>query len=101
MPRNYSESLLLSLNRADSDNPGIQLAQACIKAKLPAKYVSEVLNVSRMTIHSWFRGSPIRPHSKKLVEALVSLINKDLSDGRLPAVSIADAKAYLKSLTTD
>jgi len=101
MPRTYSESLMLSVSKSPTETLGVEFASACIEAKLPAKYVAERFDVSRMTIHSWFRGSPIRPNSAKRMKVMLAQIKKDLECGRLPATGLADAKAYLRGFVNE
>jgi hypothetical protein len=98
MSRSYSQEFRLKLYRSDTKSLGVALGVACVEANLPAKYVAPVLNVSRMTIHSWFRGSAIRHRHHKLVSALISIIREDMSKGVLPAKSVADAKGWLRSV---
>lgn len=98
MSRSYSQEFRLKLYRSDTKSLGVALGVACVEANLPAKYVAPVLNVSRMTIHSWFRGSAIRYRHHKLVSALISIIREDMSKGVLPAKSVADAKGWLRSV---
>jgi hypothetical protein len=64
MARPYSEQFLLALRKADPTRIGVQLGRVCVKANLPTTYVAEAFNVSRMSIHSWFRGQYVR--EKKL-----------------------------------
>ena len=40
MPRPYSDSFILGLEKADDSILGIQLAKLCLKANLPIKYVA-------------------------------------------------------------
>lgn len=101
MPRTYSENLMLSVNKPSSDTLGAELARACIEAKLPAKYIADKFNVSRMTVHSWFRGSPIRANSAKRIKVMLEQIRKDIGCGRLPATGLADAKAYLRGFPNE
>ena len=98
MSRSYSQEFRLALEKLDSTNPGVALGLACVEANLPAKYVAPVLEVSRMTIHGWFRGNAIRRKNKKLVEALTSIIKQDIEKGVLPAQTVADAKAWLRGV---
>jgi len=74
------------------------LAKACVRANLPAKYVAVALEVTRMSVHSWFRGNPIRDKKRRLITAFTSLVEKDLDDGILPAKSTAQAKAYIEDM---
>jgi hypothetical protein len=98
MPRSYSEEFRIELYKADPEALGTKLAMACVEANLPAKYVAVVFKTTRMTIHSWFRGQPCRKAKCKTIEAFISLVNKDLADGRLPAKGIKDAKSYLEEM---
>lgn len=95
MSRSYSESFLVDMYKANPNKPGVALARACVEANLPAKYVAIVLGVTRMTVYAWFRGKPIRNKNSKTAEAFTRLVRDDLLSGRLPAKSVADAKAYL------
>jgi hypothetical protein len=97
MPRGYSQELINSLQSKVVLTDGQELAQLCMEANLPAIHVAEVLFVSRMTIHSWFRGSPIRQRNMERVVAFKHVIQKDLHDGILPAKSLTEAKEYLSS----
>lgn len=97
MPRKYSKELIDSLDTIDN-TLGIQLAKVCIEANLPAIYLAKVLKVSRMTIHSWFRGSPIRHKNSKVIESFIKILETDLEQGRLPAKNILQAKEYLKEI---
>jgi hypothetical protein len=60
VPKKYSPEFLIKLNTFDEERLGVQLAKACVNADLPITEVAKVFGVSRMTMHSWFRGSPIR-----------------------------------------
>ena len=101
MSRSYSQEFRLKLYRSDSNNLGVGLGVACVEANLPAKYVAPVLNVSRMTIHSWFRGTAIRAKKRDLVIALIKIIREDMAKGVLPAKSVADAKGWLRSVVEE
>jgi cysteine sulfinate desulfinase/cysteine desulfurase-like protein len=94
MARTYSEKLLISVQKSDDVETGVKLAKACIEAKLPAQYVAEAIGVSRMTVHSWFRGSPIRHKNAKTIKALLKIIEDSMADGSLPATSMQYAKEY-------
>ena len=82
MPRPYSQKFIDDVRNGDTRRVGIELAQQCIEANLPAKYVAVALGVSRATIHNWFRGSILR--GQKI--------------GVLPALSNKDAKAYIEDM---
>ena len=99
MPRTYSKEFIKELGGLRPfDTTGVQLAKACVRANLPAKYVAVALEVTRMSVHSWFRGNPIRDKKRRLIAAFTSLVEKDLDDGVLPARSTAQAKAYIEDM---
>lgn len=98
MPRSYSEAFLIELHKANPNRAGTALALACVKANIPAKYVAEALEVTRMTIFSWFRGKPIRDKNLLKVETLTDLIESDTAKGLLPAKNIREAKAYIQEM---
>jgi hypothetical protein len=98
MPRSYSEAFLIDLHKANPSRAGTALALACVKANIPAKYVAEALEVTRMTIFSWFRGKPIRDKNLLKVETLTDLIESDTAKGLLPAKNIREAKAYIQEM---
>jgi predicted transcriptional regulator len=101
MPRNYSEDLLLDIYKGDPNKTGTALAIACVEANLPAIHVAKVLGVSRMTIHSWFRGSAIRANNIKQIDKFLDQLRKDTTKGILPAVNVESAKKYLEELTIE
>lgn len=98
MSRPYSEAFLLELHKANPNRAGTALALACVKANLPAKYVAEALEVTRMTVFSWFRGKPIRHNNLLKVETLTDLIESDTAKGILPAKNVASARAYIEEM---
>jgi len=98
MPRTYSEAFLIELHKANPHKAGTALALACVNANLPAKYVASALDVTRMTVFSWFRGKPIRHKNLLKVETLTDLIESDTAKGLLPAKNTAAAKAYLEDM---
>ena len=51
-----------------------------------------------MTVHSWFRGKPIRDKNRRLVAVFTDLVEKDLDEGILPAKTTAQAKAYIEDM---
>jgi hypothetical protein len=96
MARNYSEKFLQEMNQADPHRAGVALARACVNANLPAKYVAVALNVTRMTIYSWFRGKPIRDKNQQAAELFTCLIEGDIIRGKLPAKNLQEAKKYIE-----
>ena len=96
MPRFYSERFMLAVHQLDSDRLGVQLAKACIDNNIPATYAAEVMGVSRMTIHSWFRGKPLRDKNASLVKQFINLISEGVSTGYLPAQKMSEAKDFIE-----
>lgn len=97
MPKSYSTKFLNELMVADPTSLGVQLGRLCVDANLPAAYVAVVLECSRMTVYSWFRGSGISEKKRKLVEVFMDLVAKDMASGVLPAKGCKDAKNYILS----
>jgi hypothetical protein len=98
MSRPYSEAFLIELNKANPNKVVTALALACVKANLPAKYVAEALEVTRMTVFSWFRGRPIRHKNMLKVETFTDLVESDTAKGILPAKTPAAARAYIEEM---
>jgi hypothetical protein len=98
MSRTYSEAFLIELHKANPHRAGTALALACVKANLPAKYVAIALDVTRMTVFSWFRGKPIRHKNLLKVETFTDLVESDTAKGVLPARNTAAAKTYIEEM---
>jgi hypothetical protein len=98
MPRSYSSRFLLTLSKPDAIMTGQILAKTCVDANLPASYVCKVFGISRMALHTWFRGGPIRPRRLSTVDAFISLVEKDMKAGILPAQNLREAKAYIEDM---
>jgi hypothetical protein len=98
MPRSYSNRFLLTLSKPHADAVGQELAKLCVKANLPASYVCKVFDISRMALHTWFRGGPIRPRRVVVVQAFMSLVTKDLKSGVLPAKNLKEARDYIEDM---
>ena len=98
MPRSYSSKFLLTLNKPSAILTGQNLARICVEANLPASYVCKVFGISRMALHTWFRGGPIRNKRMDIVLAFISLVNKDLKAGVLPAKNLKEAKTYIEDM---
>jgi hypothetical protein len=99
MPRPYDHKFLLQLQKADPNRLGVRLARVCVEANLPAAYVAKVLEASRTTVYSWFRGQGIREERHARVQTFIDLVEKDMANGLLPARTITDAKHYLRELS--
>jgi DNA invertase Pin-like site-specific DNA recombinase len=100
MARCYSEQLMLRVNRLDADRTGVKLAKACIKGNIPALHVSRFMGVSRMTVHNWFNGLPIRDKNEQKAKKLLRIMEEDFTAGVLPVATIDAAKNYLSSVST-
>lgn len=101
MARPYSGKFLLEVDRADPEKIGVQLARVCIKAKLPASHVAKVFGVSRMSVHSWFRGQYVRNKNYMKIKKFIELVKLDLKKSRLPADNIKSARDYLDSINKE
>lgn len=103
MPKKYSKPFLIKLHNLDEDRPGVLLAKACVNADLPIIEIAKVFGVSRMTVHSWFRGSPIRDKNvtkiKRFLKALEEAWTSQLENHteELPISSIKQARAFLEN----
>ncbi len=99
MSRPYSTKFLSSLDEADDTyRIGYRMAKLCVAANLPAKYVAEAMEVSRATVHNWFRGAVLRGKNEDVALAFIRLLEKDLAAGTLPAKSVKEAKAYIEDM---
>ena len=98
MSRPYSQKFIDEVMNSDSRRVGVELAQQCIRANLPAKYVAKALGVSRATIHNWFRGSILRGKNEDMALAFIRLVKQDIENGALPAKSVKNAKDYISDM---
>lgn len=101
MARPYSERFLLDLNKADPTRIGVQLGKVCVKANLPTSYVAKAFNVSRMSIHSWFRGQYVREKNYEKINKFIGLVNKGLDKGILPAMTTKQAREFIDAKVID
>jgi len=76
--------------------PGIKLADICVNANLPMIYVADIFKVTRMSVHSWFRGHYIREKNVNKINKFIYLVESDLRSGLLPATNSLMAKNYLQ-----
>ena len=97
MIRPYSQEFVMGLHHANPKRIGVKLAKVCVKANLPSIHVAKAFGVSRMTIHSWFRGSPVRDKNNTRIEHFIELVEQGLNDTLLPAEDLVSAKKYLES----
>ena len=98
MPRTYSDKFLIQLQQADSSLLGVRLGRLCVEANLPVAYVAPAVEVSRNTLHLWFRGQVMHEHKRKIVEAFMYLVEQDMKNGVLPASNTKRAKAYVEEM---
>jgi hypothetical protein len=101
MPPSYSAKLVDAVLPTDDMRLGVQLARACVQANLPAAYVAQVLGVSRMSIHRWFRGHPIRSKKVQKINVFMQLLEEDTVKGVLPAKTIEGARIYLQDMVDE
>jgi hypothetical protein len=101
MARPYSERFLLDLNKADPTRIGVQLGKVCVKANLPTSYVAKAFDVSRMSIHSWFRGQYVREKNYEKIAKFIDLVKAELDTGGLPAMSLIEAQNFIKMKVID
>jgi len=76
----------------------VVLAKKCIAANIPSTIVAQLLNVSRQTVHAWFRGGKIQSDRIDVIEALIKIIDKDTATGALPLKDYKSSKSYYNSL---
>ncbi len=98
MPRTYSDKLLIGLQQADGSLLGVQLGRLCVEVNLPVAYVAKALEVSRTTVHLWFRGQAMHESRRKVVTAFIYLVEQDMKNGNLPATNLKWAKKYLEDM---
>lgn len=99
MPKSYSPAYVDALKKVDMrDNLGIVLGRACVKANIPLAYVAKIFGVSRMTVHTWFRGGSIRSGRLELVHAFLRIVQEDTAKGILPLADFKSARAYVNEL---
>jgi hypothetical protein len=98
MPRTYGDKLLIKLQQGDATLLGVQLGRLCVEANLPVAYIATALEVSRNTVHSWFRGQVMNERKRKVVEAFMYLVTEDIKNGTLPARNLKGAKQYIEGM---
>jgi hypothetical protein len=101
MARNLSEELMRDLYAEGNDNLGARLGRACVDAHICASHVALVMDVSRMTVHSWFRGNNVRLRYREAIEALIVTIKRDTEARVLPAHNLATSREYVTKLHAD
>lgn len=102
MPKSYSPEYIKMLDAVVMpDNLGIVLAKACVKANIPLKLVAKALGVSRMSVHTWFRGGEIRQGRKQLIVTFLKVVEEDTARGVLPLADFKSAKEYIHDLNSE
>lgn len=99
MVSKYSTKLVEAVRGATEYKLGTDLANICIAGNLPALYVAQVLGVSRMALHTWFRGGAIRPSKRERINVFIELVESDLKKGVLPVRTLAEAREYLGEMS--
>jgi hypothetical protein len=69
-------------------------------------HVATVFGVSRMAIHSWFRGKPVRDKNNTKIEKFIALVEEKAASGSLGnctrknliAILLSDIKPQLDTL---
>jgi hypothetical protein len=51
-----------------------------------------------MTVYSWFRGQGVNEGKRAVVEAFMTLVQKDMESGKLPAANLFDSKFYIEEM---
>lgn len=95
MPRTLDDTLIENLRTAEG--LGGSLGRLCVKAELPILYVAEMLDVSRMTMHTWLRGGAIQPSRVPKIERFMQLVENDLQSGVLPKKTLVETKEYAEA----
>jgi len=98
MARPYSQKFLMELFSKEDDAIGARLARACVRANLGTAHVAKAFDVSRATIHSWFRGSKILRKRHELIDVFISLVEKDMEAGDLPVTNAKQSKHYIETM---
>lgn len=101
MARPYSEKFVLNLHHADEDKVGVQLAKLCVQANLPTTHVAKAFGVSRMSIHSWFRGQYVREKNYEKILRFINKVTEAMQQGVLPADSAKKARDFLENIVLD
>lgn len=99
MARCYSEEFMIRVHQLDADRTGVKLAKLCINAGIPALYISQLMGVSRMTVHNWFNGQPMRDKSEQKAKKVLRIMEAGFAAGVLPVTTIEQARLYLETVS--
>lgn len=80
-----------------SDDIVATLVRTCLNANLPISYAAAMLGVSRMTMHTWIHGGPMRYGRDVRILAFIQLIEDDIQAGVLPKKSLKETKEYAEA----
>jgi hypothetical protein len=101
MARPYSEKLMISLSKGDPSRIGVQLGKICVKANLPSTYLAQAFDVSRASIHNWFRGQYVRSKNYTKIDNFIKIVEQATLDNILPAETLEDAKKFIDAKVID
>jgi len=101
MARTYSEKFITELYGDITPNLGRDLGRACVEARLPVDCVANPLQVSKLSIHNWFRGRPIRKSREDSIRHFMTCLARDTQLGLLPAQNPAMAHKYAETLMAE
>jgi len=97
MSRSYSDKFLLRLNNADEEKIGIKLAKICVAADFRIVWVADTFGVSKMCIHNWFKGRPVRDKNNTKIKNFIELVGASFENDDLPIDNSEANKKYLES----
>lgn len=63
--RGYSSRIVVANAGADISSLGVLLGRYCIAKDIAVTEVSEVMNVSKMTVYKWFTGKAVPRRSQE------------------------------------
>jgi len=96
MPKNYSTKFVEAIQSAEGETLGVELAKICVEANIPPRFIAKHFSVTRITIHSWFRGGAIKESKKLKIVKFIEQLYEDLKKGDLPAKDGKSAKEYIE-----
>jgi hypothetical protein len=89
---------LVQLFQDDKPSLGVLLGRSCINANLSASHVAEAFEVTRATLHCWFRGATIKKSREAKVKVFIDLVAQDTATGQLPVRTAAQSKSYIEAM---
>jgi len=82
MPKSISNKFKEQLKMNDSKFIGVELAKVCVEYNFQIIDLAKAFGVSRMTIHSWFRGGYVRRLNFLKISEFLDFINNHPSYNR-------------------